>query len=100
MRGKMRVYLYNKRSIKSSKINTQKIQKTQKGNAQKIQKFRAVRADEETQKQQLISSRQIVRTQTCYKPDSFRQIFVTTRHRTKGRLTLNTGGETDNWWGA
>ena len=26
--------------------------------------------------------------------------MVTIRHRTKGRLNLNTGGETDNWWEA
>ena len=62
MRGKIRVYLYKKGQSKVQKINTQKIQKIQKGNAQKIQKgnaqkiqkLRAVRADEETQKQQLL----------------------------------------------
>ena len=26
--------------------------------------------------------------------------MVTIRHGTKGRLNLNTGGETDNWWEA
>ena len=83
--GKNRVYLYNKGQLKVQKINTQKIQKIQKGNAQKIQKgnaqkiqkLRAVRADEETQKQQLISSQQIVRKQTSYNPGSSDRFFQT-----------------------
>ena len=82
MRGKIRVYLYKKGQSKVQKINTQEIQKIQKGNAQKIQKGNAqkiqkLRAGEETQKQQLISSQQIVRKQTSYNPGSSDRLFRT-----------------------